>query len=46
MSCGLIRGSSPIRKLLPSWRSTFHAVEWGRCPSIMMWLTGLLWMLV
>jgi hypothetical protein len=27
MSCGLIRGSSPIRKLLPSWRSTFHAVE-------------------
>jgi hypothetical protein len=27
VSYGLIRGSSPIEKLLPSWRSTFHAVE-------------------
>jgi hypothetical protein len=42
VSCGLIHGSSPIGKLLPSWRSTFHAVELGRCPSIMMWLIGLL----
>jgi hypothetical protein len=27
VSCGLIRGSSPIGKLPPSWRSTFHAGE-------------------
>jgi hypothetical protein len=45
VSCGTTRGSSPIGRLRPFWRSTFHSVERGRSPSIMMWPTGPLWTL-
>jgi hypothetical protein len=45
VSCGLTRGSSPIVRLRPFWRSTFHSMERGRSPTIMMWPTGPLWTL-